>query len=157
MSLKETLEKTPTPVVVEGATTSSVSASDSAALLDNQRKMMETALEKMVQMQSTLFTKTVEELSKTVQEVQSQLKPVGVVRQAMSSLKATTQKKAEKPEKIEKSEKEHIAEKEELPLLKEVVKEESPKDEFDLVSTPAEPIKEDEKPAKQQKKKTNTP
>ena len=143
--LKETLEKTPAPVVVEGATTTSLSTGDTAALLDNQRKMMETALEKMVQMQSTLFTKTVEELSKTVQEVQSQLKPVGVVRQAMSSLKAATQKKAEKPEKAEKSEKEHVAEKEELPLLKEVVKEEEkPTKQPSKKTYESEPINEDE-------------
>ena len=143
--LKETLEKTPAPVVVEGATTTSLSTGDTASLLDNQRKMMETALEKMVQMQSTLFTKTVEELSKTVQEVQSQLKPVGVVRQAMSSLKAATQKKAEKPEKAEKSEKEHVAEKEELPLLKEVVKEEEkPTKQPSKKTYESEPINEDE-------------
>lgn len=135
--LKETLEKTPTPVVASNGTT--VSATDTTAVLDNQRKMMEAALDKMVQMQSTLFTKTVEELSKTVQEVQSQLKPVGVVRQAMSSLKAASQKKGEKVEKTEraeKQEKENLSEKDTLPLLKEVVKEE---------------------PAKQSKKKTQEP
>ena len=143
--LKETLEKTPTPVVTDGNTTSTINPGDSTALLDNQRKMMETALEKMVQMQSTLFTKTVEELSKTVQEVQSQLKPVGVVRQAMSSLKASTQKKAEKPEKTEKQEKEVIAEKEELPLLKEVVKEEEkPTKPLNKKSYESDTINEDE-------------
>jgi len=157
--LKETLEKTPTPVTVEGAVSAPVNTADTMALLDNQRQMMETALEKMVQMQSSLFSKTVEELSKTVQEVQSQLKPVGVVRQAMSSLKASSQKKGdtpskqEKAEKPEKQEKAPQAEKDALPLLKEVVKETSPKEEtqeLDLLTPSVEaPQKE-----KSRKKRT---
>lgn len=157
--LKETLEKTPTPVTVEGAVSAPVNTADTMALLDNQRQMMETALEKMVQMQSSLFSKTVEELSKTVQEVQSQLKPVGVVRQAMSSLKASSQKKGdtpskqEKAEKPEKQEKAPQAEKDTLPLLKEVVKEVSPKEEtqeLDLLTPSVEaPQKE-----KSRKKRT---
>ncbi|MBQ8250657.1 MAG: hypothetical protein IJY92_01940 [Alphaproteobacteria bacterium] len=157
--LKETLEKTPTPVTVEGAVSAPVNTADTMALLDNQRQMMETALEKMVQMQSSLFSKTVEELSKTVQEVQSQLKPVGVVRQAMSSLKASSQKKGdtpskqEKAEKPEKQEKAPQAEKDALPLLKEVVKEASPKEEtqeLDLLTPSVEaPQKE-----KSRKKRT---
>ena len=56
-----------------------------------QREMLETAFEKMVTMQSDLFQKTVEELSKTVQAMQEQLRPTGVVRQALSSLKAAQQ------------------------------------------------------------------
>lgn len=56
-----------------------------------QREMLETAFEKMVSMQSELFQKTVEELSKTVQTMQEQLRPAGVVRQALSSLKASQQ------------------------------------------------------------------
>lgn len=152
--LKETLEKTPAPVVLEGGASVPMNTADTTVLLDNQRKMMETALEKMVQMQSSLFSKTVEELSKTVQEVQSQLKPVGVVRQAMSSLKASSQKKGdsslkqEKAEKTEKQEKDSRTEKDALPLLKEVVKEET--EELNLLTLSTEaPQKE-----KPRKKKT---
>ena len=154
--LKETLEKTPAPVVVEGGASVPVNTADTTVLLDNQRKMMEAALEKMIQMQSNLFSKTVEELSKTVQEVQSQLKPVGVVRQAMSSLKASTQKKGEKTEKqekIEKQEKEPVIEKDSLPLLKEVVKEPQ-KEELDLLNPSFENQQSETKQAKPRKKKT---
>ncbi len=157
--LKETLEKTPTPVTVEGAVSAPVNTADTMALLDNQRQMMETALEKMVQMQSSLFSKTVEELSKTVQEVQSQLKPVGVVRQAMSSLKASSQKKGdtpskqEKAEKPEKQEKAPQAEKDALPLLKEVVKEVSPKEETQEVDLLTPSV---EAPQKEKSRKKRT-
>ena len=69
--------------------------------LQLQREMLETAFEKMVSMQSELFQKTIEELSKTVQTMQEQLRPTGVVRQALSSLKAAQQ--TSKEENIEEN------------------------------------------------------
>ena len=72
-----------------------------------QREMLETAFEKMVSMQSELFQKTIEELSKTVQTMQEQLRPTGVVRQALSSLKAAQQTtKEENTEENQNSSKE---------------------------------------------------
>lgn len=64
---------------------------DTTNALQMQRSMMESAFEKMITLQSELFQKTVEELSKTVQTMQEQLRPAGVVRQALSSLKAAQQ------------------------------------------------------------------
>ena len=62
-----------------------------------QREMLESAFEKMLSMQSDLFQRTIEELSKTVQTMQEQLRPTGVVRQALSSLKAAQQTPKEDP------------------------------------------------------------
>ncbi len=67
------------------------SAEQTTQSIQLQREMLETAFEKMVSMQSELFQKTIEELSKTVQTMQEQLRPAGVVRQALSSLKAAQQ------------------------------------------------------------------
>lgn len=108
---------------------------DIEAIVDGQRKIMSEAMEKFMLLQARAFSDTVEELNRQTELIQAQFRPVGAVRQAMSSLKAATQKKDEKEEKEDKSlkgEKPLKAEKEEtpktdtLPLLKEVVKEETP-------------------------------
>lgn len=96
--LKNSLEKG-----IPAVTTPAVSATsegtplDTVALLSEQRQMMESALNKMVEMQSSLFTKTVDELSKNVTEMREQLRPTGAVRQAMSALKASSLKKETPP------------------------------------------------------------
>lgn len=142
--------KTAIETVPENSSQGKISREDIEAIIQGQQKTMEHALEKISHMQERILTSTIEELNRQNELLQAQFRPVGAVRQAMSSLKAATQKKDEKQAPAEKEEKtkvekETLEQTDTLPLLKEVVKDDLAK-ETDSSSSRTKKQKKETKP-----------